>query len=250
MVHIYQGSKCGTPCSVILGNLKGAHGILLRGYCNHIELNNVLIEFIKRLIVIINRLIKFINRFIMPFDKLTELFNRLSEFIIRLITLSNVVIMLVVRLNDLILTLIFLWLCYFIFWLSKNQYDEEAATARNALQNYVYQGNNIQSADYIFITLTSTKLQSIKVSFIEFDKTIMLLKRKTVAGIDKYHFLLVHSTWYESMTVLSDRSRTCDTVWSISFFQTKSSSYSVLCPILRWFNIQHKKCKKKRSSDK
>ena len=58
------------------------------------------------------------------------------------------------------------------------QYDQETATARNALQNYVDQGNNIQSADNIFITLISTKLQSIKVSFIEFDKTIMLLKDK------------------------------------------------------------------------
>ena len=58
------------------------------------------------------------------------------------------------------------------------QYDQEIATARNALQNYVDQGNNIQSADNIFIALISTKLQSIKVSFIEFDKTIMLLKEK------------------------------------------------------------------------
>ena len=58
------------------------------------------------------------------------------------------------------------------------QYDQETATARNALQNYVDQGNNIQSADNIFIALISTKLQSIKVSFIEFDKTIMLLKDK------------------------------------------------------------------------
>ena len=67
------------------------------------------------------------------------------------------------------------------------QYDQETATARNALQNYVDQGNNIQSADNIFIALISTKLQSIKVSFIEFDKTIMLLKGKTMADIDKYH---------------------------------------------------------------
>ena len=58
------------------------------------------------------------------------------------------------------------------------QYDQETATARNALQNYVDQGNNIQSADNFFIALISTKLQSIKVSFIEFDKTIMLLKEK------------------------------------------------------------------------
>ena len=58
------------------------------------------------------------------------------------------------------------------------QYDQETATARNALQNYVDQGNNIQSADNILIALISTKLQSIKVSFIEFDKTIMLLKEK------------------------------------------------------------------------
>ena len=89
--------------------------------------------------------------------------------------------------NDLILILIFLWLCYFISWWSKNQDDQEAATARNVLQNYVDQGNNIQSADNIFIALTSTKLQSIKVSFIEFDKTIMLLKGKMMVGIDKYH---------------------------------------------------------------
>ena len=70
--------------------------------------------------------------------------------------------------------------------MSKNQYDQEAATARISLQNYVDQGNNIQSADYIFIALTSTKLQSIKVSFIEFYKT-MLLKGKTMDGTDKYH---------------------------------------------------------------
>ena len=71
--------------------------------------------------------------------------------------------------------------------MSNNKYDQEAATARNALQNYVDQGNTIQSADDIFFALTSTKLQSIKVSFIEFDKTVMLLKGKTMAGIDKYH---------------------------------------------------------------
>ena len=70
--------------------------------------------------------------------------------------------------------------------MSKNQDDQEAVTARNALQNFVDQGNNIQLADDIFITLTSTKLQSIKVSFIEFDKT-MLIKGKTMAGINKYH---------------------------------------------------------------
>ena len=67
----------------------------------------------------------------------------------------------------------------------KDQCDREAAVARNALRNYVNQGNNIQSA-YIFITLTSTKLQSTKVSLIEFDKA-MLLKEKKMAGIDKYH---------------------------------------------------------------
>ena len=71
--------------------------------------------------------------------------------------------------------------------MSKNQNDQEAATARNALQSYVDQGNNIQSADDTFIALKLTKLQSIKVSFIEFDKTIILLKGKMMAGIDKYH---------------------------------------------------------------
>ena len=71
--------------------------------------------------------------------------------------------------------------------MSKNQYDQEAAPAKNALQNYVDQGNNFQSADDIFIKLTSTKLQSIKASFIEFDKTIMLLKGKKMLGIDKYN---------------------------------------------------------------
>ena len=69
--------------------------------------------------------------------------------------------------------------------MNKNQYDQEAATARISLQNYVDQGNNIQSAD-IFIALTSTKLQSIKVSFIEFYKT-KLLKGKTMDGTNKYH---------------------------------------------------------------
>ena len=68
----------------------------------------------------------------------------------------------------------------------KDQCDWKAAVARNALRKYVDQGNNIQSA-YIFITLTSMKLQSTKLSFIEFDKTIMLLKGKKRAGIDKYH---------------------------------------------------------------
>ena len=71
--------------------------------------------------------------------------------------------------------------------MSKNQDGQEAVTTRNALQNFVDQGNNIQLADDIFITLTSTKLQFIKVSFIEFDKTIMLIKGKTMAGINKYH---------------------------------------------------------------
>ena len=110
--------------------------ILLWGYSNHNELNNMLIELIKRLIVIITRLIKLINRFIVIFNKLTELFNRPSEFIIRLTTLFNRVIMLihgltklinrlVVSLRDLIPTLIFLWLYYFISWFSKNQYDQE-----------------------------------------------------------------------------------------------------------------------------
>ena len=48
----------------------------------------------------------------------------------------------------------------------------------------VYEIMLIQSAD-IFIALTSTKPQSIKVSFIKFDK--MLLKGKMMTGIDKYH---------------------------------------------------------------
>ena len=68
--------------------------------------------------------------------------------------------------------------------MSKNQYDQEAVTARSALEIYVDQGNNIRSTDDIFIALTSTKLQSIEVSFIEFDKIIILLKGKTMAGID------------------------------------------------------------------
>ena len=72
--------------------------------------------------------------------------------------------------------------------MSKNQYDHEAATARIALRNCIGQENNIQSADDIFVTLTSTKLQSIKVSFIEFDNTLMLLKGKMMAGVDKYSY--------------------------------------------------------------
>ena len=70
--------------------------------------------------------------------------------------------------------------------MSKNEDDQEAATARNALQNFVDQGNNIQSADDIFIALKSTKLQSIKVSFNNI--VTMLIKGKTMASIDKYHF--------------------------------------------------------------
>ena len=49
----------------------------------------------------------------------------------------------------------------------------------------VYEIMLIQSAD-IFIALTSTKPKSIKVSFIKFDK-MMLLKGKKMTGIDKYH---------------------------------------------------------------
>ena len=70
----------------------------------------------------------------------------------------------------------------------KDQCDQEAVVARNALWNYVDQGNNIQSTHDIFIALASTKLWSTKVSFIEFDKTIMLLKGKKMAGIDKYSY--------------------------------------------------------------
>ena len=61
-------------------------------------------------------------------------------------------------------------------------WPREAAEARNALPNYVGRGNKIQSPDN-FITLTCTLLQSIKVFFIEFDKT-MLLRRKKMTGID------------------------------------------------------------------
>ena len=49
----------------------------------------------------------------------------------------------------------------------------------------VYEIMLIQSAD-IFIALTSTKPQSIKVSFIKFDK-MMLLKGKMMTGIDEYY---------------------------------------------------------------
>ena len=45
----------------------------------------------------------------------------------------------------------------------KDHCDQEDATARNALQNYVDQGNNIQSTDDVFIALISAKMQSIKV---------------------------------------------------------------------------------------
>ena len=96
MVSMYQGNKCGTSCSVILGNLKGTHRIPLRDYCNCIELNNMLIELIKRLIVLINGLIK-----------LMVLFNRFitALFINGLIKLVDG---LVIGLNELILTLTFL----------------------------------------------------------------------------------------------------------------------------------------------
>ena len=60
--------------------------------------------------------------------------------------------------------------------------------------------------------LISTKLQSIKVSITEFHKTIMLLRGTTMGGIDKYYSIPVHSTWYESMVVLSNRSRTYNIV--------------------------------------
>ena len=76
---MYQGNKCGTPCSVILGNLLyGAHRIPLRDYCNHTELNNMLTEIIKRLIVLINRLIKLTNRLTVLFNRLIELFDMLG----------------------------------------------------------------------------------------------------------------------------------------------------------------------------
>ena len=127
------------------------------------------------------------------------------------------------------------------------QKGKEAVVARNALQSYVDQGNNIQSA-HIFIALTSTKLQSTKVSFIEFDKTIMLLKGKKMAGIDKYH------SYQLTQQVMK--------VWQyyqieaglmIPFdpdLSNQSSSYSVLCSMQRQFYIQHKKWKKKRLTDK
>ena len=69
-----------------------------------------------------------------------------------------------------------LWLDYNEHQKGKNKCDWEVAVARNALQNYVDHRNNIQSAHDIFIALTSTKLWSTKVSFIEFDNTIMLPK--------------------------------------------------------------------------
>ena len=97
MVSMYQGNKCGTPCSVILGNLlKGAHRSPFRDYCNHNELNDMLIEFIKRLIVLINRLI--------------ELFDMLGEFITAFFIngLIQLIDRLVIGLNELILTLTFL----------------------------------------------------------------------------------------------------------------------------------------------
>ena len=90
MVSKYQGNKCGTPCSVILGNLlKGAHRSPLRDYCNHIELSVMLIEFIKRL---------------------AELFDMLGEFITALFIngLIELIDRLVIGLNELILTLTFL----------------------------------------------------------------------------------------------------------------------------------------------
>ena len=97
MVSMYQGNKCGTPCSVILGNpLKRAHRSPLRDYCNHIELNNRLIELIERLTVLINRLI--------------ELFDMLCKFITALFFngLNEPIDRLDIGLNELILTLTFL----------------------------------------------------------------------------------------------------------------------------------------------
>ena len=92
MVSMYQGNNCGTPCSVILGNLlKGAHRIPLRDYCNYIELNNMLIELIERLILLINRLIVLFNRLIQLFDMLGEFITAL--FINGLIKLINRLVM-------------------------------------------------------------------------------------------------------------------------------------------------------------
>ena len=128
----------------------------------------MLVGLIKRLVVLINRLIILINSLISFFNRVIMLINGLTEFIDRL----------VIRLNDLILTLVFLWLSYFIPWSSKDQCDQGAAIARNNLWNYVDQGNNIQSADDIFIALTSTKMQTIKFFSAEFDQTMWLKGKK------------------------------------------------------------------------
>ena len=79
---------------------------------------NMLIELIKRLIVLIKRLIKLINGLIGLFNRLIELFDMLGEFITAIFIngLIKLIGRLAIGLNKLILTLTFLWLCYFISW--------------------------------------------------------------------------------------------------------------------------------------
>lgn len=130
MVGIYQGKKCGTPCSVILRKL--------------------------------------MNRFIM-------LFNRLTEFIVWLISLCNRVIILipqftklinrvVIKLYDLILTLIFydfVILC--LGWAKTNVIKKllKLKMLYKIMLTKEIRYFHCISAD-IFIALISIKLQSIK----------------------------------------------------------------------------------------
>ena len=130
MVGISQGKKCGTPCSAILRKL--------------------------------------MNRFIM-------LFNKLTEFIVRLISLFNRVIMLihqftklisrvVIKLYDLILTLIFydfVILC--LGWAKTNVIKKllKLKMLYKIMLTKEIRYFHCISAD-IFIALISIKLKSIK----------------------------------------------------------------------------------------